>query len=77
MPFTACSDSEFSEPMNLFGRWVELLVGGISRTQGLYLHRTTKHRETRKHLHAPSGIRTPDPSVRVVPLERQEKNINF
>jgi hypothetical protein len=34
--------------------------------QGLYLHRTTQHRKTTTHIHALSGIRTHDPSVRGV-----------
>jgi hypothetical protein len=32
--------------------------------QGIYLHRIT--RKTRINIHAPSGIRTHDPSVRTV-----------
>jgi hypothetical protein len=50
--------------MNLFGHLVGLLGRGISLTQGLYLHRTTQHRKTRTHMHAPTGIRTRDPIVR-------------
>jgi hypothetical protein len=41
--------------VGLFGRV-------ISPSQGLYLHRTTQHRKTRKNIHALSGIRTHDPS---------------
>jgi hypothetical protein len=36
----------------------------ISPTQGLYLHRTTQHRETQTHIHAPSRIRTWDLIIR-------------
>jgi hypothetical protein len=43
---------------------VGLLGGGISPAQGLYLHRTTQHRETQTHIHALSRIRTCDPNVR-------------
>jgi hypothetical protein len=52
--------------MNLFGQSVGLLGRRISPTQGLYPHRTTQHRKTRTHIHAPNGIRTRDPSVRAV-----------
>jgi hypothetical protein len=52
--------------MNLFGHSVGLLGRGISPTQGLFLHRTTQHRKTRTHIHAPSRIRTRDPNVRAV-----------
>jgi len=55
-----------SELMNLFGHSVGLLGQGISPTQGLCLHRTTKHGKTRTHSHASSEIRTRDPSVRAV-----------
>jgi hypothetical protein len=41
-----------------------LLGRGIGPTQGLYLHRTTQHRKTLTHIHASSGIRPHDPSVR-------------
>jgi hypothetical protein len=37
---------------------------GIGPTQGFYLHRMTQHRKTRTHIHASSGIRSHDPSVR-------------
>jgi hypothetical protein len=50
--------------MNLFVHLVGLLGRGIGPTQGLYLHRITQHRKTRTHMHASSGIRTHDPSVR-------------
>jgi len=52
--------------MNQFRHLVGLLGRGISPTQGLYLHSTTQHRKTRTHIHASSGIRTPDPSVRAL-----------
>jgi hypothetical protein len=45
-----------SELMNLFRHMVGLLGRGISPTQGLYLHRTTQHRKTRTHIHAPSRM---------------------
>jgi hypothetical protein len=44
--------------------FVGLLGGGISPAQGLYLHRTTQHRKTQSHIHAPSRIRSCDPNVR-------------
>jgi hypothetical protein len=75
----ACSNSEFNfwklriyldlEIMNLFGQLVGLLGRGTGPTQGLCLRRTTKHRKTWTHIHASSGIRTHDPSVRVVTAE--------
>jgi hypothetical protein len=43
---------------------VGLLGGGSVQRQGLYLHRTTQHRKTQTHIHAPSRIQTCDPSVR-------------
>jgi hypothetical protein len=43
---------------------VGLLGRGISPTQGLYLHRTTQHRKTQTHIHAPSRIQTCDLNVR-------------
>jgi len=49
--------------MNLFGHLVGLLGLGIGPTQGLYLHRTTKHRKTWTHIHALSRIWTHNPSV--------------
>jgi hypothetical protein len=45
---------------------VGLLGRVISPTHGLCLHRTTQHRKTWTHIHASSGIRTCDPSVRAV-----------
>jgi hypothetical protein len=43
---------------------VGLLGRVIGPTQGLYLHRTTQHRETQTHIHAPSRIWTCDPNIR-------------
>jgi hypothetical protein len=40
--------------------------GGISPSQGHYLHGTAKHRKTRTHIHASSRIRTHGPSIRAV-----------
>jgi hypothetical protein len=40
---------------------VGLLGRVISSSQGLYLHRTTQHRQTRTNIHALGGIRTRDP----------------
>jgi hypothetical protein len=48
--------------LELFRHLVGLLGRVISRSQGLYLHRTTQHRRTRTNIHALSGIRTHDPS---------------
>jgi hypothetical protein len=50
--------------MDPFRHLVGVLGRGISPAQGLYLHRTTQHRETQTHIHAPSRIRTCDPNVR-------------
>jgi hypothetical protein len=36
-----------------------------ARRKGLYLHRTTQHRNTKTNIHASSGIRTHDPSNQV------------
>jgi hypothetical protein len=52
--------------MNLFGQLVGFLGRGITPTQGLYLHRITQDRKMRTHIHAPSGIRSLDPSFRTV-----------
>jgi len=43
---------------------VGLLGRGINPTQGLFLHRTAHHRKTRTDIHASTGTRTHDPSVR-------------
>jgi hypothetical protein len=40
---------------------VGLLGRVISSSQGLYLHSTTQHRQTRANIHALSGSRTRDP----------------
>jgi len=50
----------------IFGHFVGLLGRGISLSQDHYLHRTIQHRKTRTHIHASSGIRAYDPSVRTV-----------
>jgi len=46
-----------------------LLVGflgrGIGPSQGLYLHRTARHRKMRTYTHAYSGIRNHDAIVQV------------
>jgi len=42
---------------------VGLLGRGISPAQGLYLHRTTQHRKTQTHIHAPSRIRSCVPYI--------------
>jgi hypothetical protein len=47
-----------------FRHLVELLGRGSVQRQGLYLHRTTQHRETQTHIHALSTIRTCNPNVR-------------
>jgi hypothetical protein len=52
-----------SEIMNQLRHMVGLIERVISPSQGLYLHRTTQHRKTRKNIHALSGIRTHDPSI--------------
>jgi hypothetical protein len=48
----------------IFRYSVGLLWGGSVQRQGLYLHRTTQHREPQTHIHAPSRIRNCDPNVR-------------
>jgi hypothetical protein len=42
---------------------IGLLVWGIGLSQGLYVHRTAKHRKTLTYIHTSSGIRTRGPSV--------------
>jgi hypothetical protein len=49
-----------SEIMN-HQHMVGLLGRVISSSQGLYLHRTTRDRETRTNIHTLSGIRSRDP----------------
>jgi hypothetical protein len=44
--------------LELFRHMAGLLGRVISPSQGLYLHRTTQHRNTRTNIHALSGIRT-------------------
>jgi hypothetical protein len=41
--------------------FVGLLARVISRSQGPYLHRTAKHKNTKRNIHASRGIRTHDP----------------
>jgi hypothetical protein len=61
----ACSSSELiSETYESVGQLVGLFGRMIGPMQGLYLHRTTQHRKTRTYIHASSGIRSHDPSVR-------------
>jgi hypothetical protein len=48
--------------LELFSLTVGLLGRVISRSQSLYLHRTTQHRKMRTNIHTLSGIRTHDPS---------------
>jgi hypothetical protein len=42
----------------------------ISSSQGLYLNRTTQHRQTRTNIHALSGIRTSDPRLKARASDR-------
>jgi hypothetical protein len=44
--------------LELFRHMVGLLGGVISPSQGLYLRRTTQHRNTRTNIYALSGVRT-------------------
>jgi hypothetical protein len=67
-----------------YGRFLELfrhmvgLFGGVIRPpQGLYLHRTTQHRKTRTNIHALSGIRTHDPSVRAINAHAPDRTPHF
>jgi hypothetical protein len=48
----------------IYRQLVGFLGWVIGPTQGLYLHRTTQHRETQTHTHAPSRIRTCDLNIR-------------
>jgi hypothetical protein len=50
----------------LFRHLVKLLGRVTSLSQVIYLHVTAQHRKTRTNTHALSGIRTHDPSFRVV-----------
>jgi hypothetical protein len=52
--------------LKVFRQMAGLLGRVIGLSQGLYLHRTTQHRNTRTHIHALSGIQTHDPSVRAI-----------
>jgi hypothetical protein len=51
---------------NLFRHVVGLLGRVISSSQGLYVHRTTQHREPRTNIHALSGDSKPRPRVRAI-----------
>jgi hypothetical protein len=51
---------------NRFRQLVGPLGRGVGTSQGLYLHRTAQHRNTRTDIHALSGIRTHDPSIDAV-----------
>jgi hypothetical protein len=52
--------------VNLFLQLIGRPGRGIGRTKGLHLNAEQhKHRKTQTHIHASSGIRTHDPSVRV------------
>jgi hypothetical protein len=48
--------------LELFRHMIGLLGRVISPSQGLYLHRTTQHRQTRTNIRTLSGIRTHDQS---------------
>jgi hypothetical protein len=48
----------------IYRQLVGLLGRVIGPTQGLYLHRTTQHREMQTHIHALSRIRTCDLNIR-------------
>jgi hypothetical protein len=50
----------------IYTQSVGLLGRRISPSQGRYLHRTTQTELTYTDIHASSGIRTHDPSVRAV-----------
>jgi hypothetical protein len=51
---------------NIFGHLVGLLGQVIGPSQRQYPHRRAQYRKTWTHIHASSGIRTHDPSVRAV-----------
>jgi len=55
-----------SELYESIGHLVGLFGGGLSPMQGLYLHGTTRHRNTQTRINVPSGIRTRDRIVRGV-----------
>jgi hypothetical protein len=46
--------------LKLYRHLVGLLGRVINPSQGLYLHRTARHRKTRTNIHALSGIQTRD-----------------
>jgi hypothetical protein len=68
--FFPCGSTVLSDPdrltysrfLELFRHMVGLLGRVISPSQGLYLHWTTQHKQTRTNIYALSGIRTHDPS---------------
>jgi len=63
-----------SGPVPVQNYWTDKSIWTFSRTPwkgdqpdaSLYLHRITWRRKTRTHIHAPSGFRTRDSSVRAV-----------
>jgi hypothetical protein len=59
--------------LELFRHIVGLLGRVISPSQGLYLHRTTRHRKTRTNIHALSGIRAHDPSNQTVKTRASDR----
>jgi hypothetical protein len=73
-----------SETMN-HRHMVGLLGRVISSSQGLYLRRTTQHRERRTNIHALNGIRTCDPVYErsrpapqtAQPLDRHQLLLHF
>jgi hypothetical protein len=60
----AFSGSEF-DLRNLRIYFVERLVGLLGQGISYCVHRTAQHRKTWTHIHASSGIRTHDPTVRM------------
>jgi hypothetical protein len=74
----ACSSSELLLKIMNHRQMAGLLGRVINTSQGLYLHRTTQHRNTGTNVHALSGIRTHDPEYErssrapqtVLPLDR-------
>jgi hypothetical protein len=74
----------FSETYESTGQLVGLLgPGDRPNARPLPTHRTTQHRETRRHIHASSGIRTHDHSVQAAedstclrPLGHWDRHLN-
>jgi hypothetical protein len=56
-----------------FRHMVNLLGRVISLSQGICLHSTAQHRKTRTDIHALSGIRTRDSSVRAIKVQAPER----